>query len=81
MKVNNIAAIKSCHIIYNTIIGIQLPKWRLDPEINFPQSTKVWIIPGQICQLYTCASDTLRHLKLCFFHSARFCIHSKDLVE
>lgn len=53
----------------------------LDAEINLPQSTNVWIILGQICQLWDCASDTLGHLELCFFHSAHFCIHFKDLVE
>lgn len=80
-KVNDIAAVKSCHILYNTIIGIQLPKWMLDAEIHLPQSTNVWIILDQICQLWACASDTLGHLELCFFYPAHFCIHCKDLLE
>lgn len=65
-EVNNAVPTKNSNFIYNTIIWTQLPKWMLDAKINLLQSTKVWIIPGQICELCVCASDTPRAPKTAF---------------
>lgn len=77
MKLTKIAAIKSWNIIYNTTIWTQLPKWMLDVKINLLHSTKVWIIPGHFCSSVSVPQAPLGHLKLCFFSSAQFCIHSE----